>query len=737
MAGLYSKNNLAEVQLNMKDGLQKLYKTGIQEDLRLFAFANAIFSEVRSGVTKTDATTGTSTVVENEIAGLINEPFTNEAGNVINRTKFVTNSFTFSSDNLIYFEKIGDFGFDQRPGFFDVAVQSNAGDGSSQGTLQFPTGTSVTSLNRIIGNDNAVYYVLDDADPGEDFRISLALNGNPLLGTDLSDARDNITVAGGAKIRIGRPEGAPVVVSKNGSIVAATVVGSGSGYEIERTDRPGGFASNSTYTISEVGNFDWVSIGGPVEADAAPGVQFTTADISGVTQDNATTGSAIRILPTASPGQKINVNVRGERSGAENAIIQLTIVDGKISKLIPVVIISGGSGYYDDEALIPIKQCRLNRFNQQETPELYKCKNYSAFQDRLIHRSFKYTVPSAGDEIDYDTAVLGYEGTIAQTRYFYQTKDAGEDGFFLYDPVTQQDLYLGAKYNSLYSIPTTASTPSLTLKRFDTITALNLLNIDSLNSQSRINDYDDNVFSVSDSLGSQIRSLTQTVENIRVSFKTLFQNNKRQRLITDEKNTLGTQFNIFEGKSFDSTFRLILRDPDGVLDRTDITFNDLNALEAEDAVEITLSDQIYHCPGMYIRVGSSPEGEPLYKRAFSTDDKPFSSAKGKVYLSPILNKLSSGDYATGSFAAVASSGENKYSISTAYLRSGGSYVKGFVSNIGTIIQNLSENEENGGFVYHRALDVVSIGNVVGYPLFDYYDGASLKSNIRSPRVLVG
>ena len=78
MAGLYSKNNLGEVQLNLKDALQKLYDTGIQEDLRLFAFANSIYSEVRSGVTRTNAETGQAEVIPNEIKGLINEPFTNE-----------------------------------------------------------------------------------------------------------------------------------------------------------------------------------------------------------------------------------------------------------------------------------------------------------------------------------------------------------------------------------------------------------------------------------------------------------------------------------------------------------------------------------------------------------------------------------------------------------------------------------------------------------------------------------
>ena len=271
------------------------------------------------------------------------------------------------------------------------------------------------------------------------------------------------------------------------------------------------------------------------------------------------------------------------------------------------------------------------------------------------------------------------------------------------------------------------------MRRFDTITSLNLLNIASLDSTSRISDYLDNTFSVSTGLGDQLRSLTDRVESIRQSFKTLLQNNKRQRVVTDELNTIGTDFNIFEGKNFDSTFRLIFRDPDGVIDRSDVTFSLLNALESQDGVEVTAGNITYHAPGMWLRTGSDADGNALYKRAFSTDAKPYASTKGRVVLSPILNKLATGNYNVGTFSSVAESGENKYSISTAYLRSGGEFVQGFVSNIGTVVQNLSASPRNGGFVYHRTLTSQVIGTVTGYPLFDYYDSAS---NLRTPYILV-
>ena len=184
---------------------------------------------------------------------------------------------------------------------------------------------------------------------------------------------------------------------------------------------------------------------------------------------------------------------------------------------------------------------------------------------------------------------------------------------------------------------------------------------------------------------------------------------------------------------------MVFRDPDGVIDRSDVEFGDLNDLEYEDGVE-TIADRTggvsYHAPGIWLKTGINLQGEVLYKRAFSTDDKPYSSKRGGIVLSPLINKLTNDvPYydVNATFAPVADSNENKYSISTAYLKQNGDVVKGFVSNIGTIVQNLSATPSNGGFVYHRTLTSQTISNVKGYPLFDYYDPAG---NIQSPYILV-
>jgi len=583
MAGLYNKKNLGEVQLNLKDAVQKLYNPGIEKDLRLFAFSNSLYSEISSAVVQADATE-----VLKEIYGLINVPFTKENGVVVNRTKFVTNKLTYSSNNKVFFNTISSSGltFDKRTDF---------------------------------------------------------------------------------------TEGAPVVVSRNGSLVNAEVIGAGSQYEI-----------------------------------ITP-------------QDAVLTGAS----------NAIRVNVRGKESGAENAIAEITILaNGTVSTLTPPSIIFGGSGYLEEEELAIITQCRVNRFGQQETPALQKCKNYPSTENRLFHKSFKYTVPQPGQNINYNTATLGYEAVLAQSKYLYKTADCDEGGFFLFDERTAKWLYLGDFYNNIFVVQSSVS-PLITIRRYDTITSLNLLNLESLNATSYLFDYYRG-FSVGEGLGAQIRSLSQSVETVKGSFKDLLQNNKRQRRVTDEKNTLGTSYNIFDGRNFNSSFRLIMRDPDGVIDKDQVAFTDIRSLEQPDQVELTIPslNASYHIPGMYINVGG------VYKRAFSTDDKPFLSSRGNNFISPLIDKLTNtaDPYTTGGFVSRTSSGENKYSISTAYLRPGGEVVVGFDTNIGSLVQNLSSVAGNGGFVYRRVLitpDINTSQNVKGWPLLDYVH----LGIVRSPVIL--
>ena len=103
-AGLYTKFNLSEDGLNATDALQKLYGPQIQEDINLFAFASRLESTISSA----------STSSANQLFGLVNEPYKDGDGDEILRTRFVTNSYTFSSENRVWLDRISSVFFDQR-----------------------------------------------------------------------------------------------------------------------------------------------------------------------------------------------------------------------------------------------------------------------------------------------------------------------------------------------------------------------------------------------------------------------------------------------------------------------------------------------------------------------------------------------------------------------------------------------------------------------------------------------
>lgn len=564
MAGLYSKRNLGEVQLNLVDAVQKLYSTGIQRDITLFAFSNSLFSDINSATYIEDFESGQKTVIPNQIYGLKNEPFFDGQQTVL-RTKFITNAFTFSSENKVYFD--------------------------------------------VISTDSFSFDARTSSDPG-----------------------------------------AKVLVSRNGSLVNVGVKGSGSQYEIKDED----------------------------------GVVVETQDV-------------------------VDVRVRGKVSGANNAVVRVTVTaDGKISRTILPVVISGGSGYLEGEVLDIIPQCGVDRYGVVETPLNTKCAEYSSAANRLYR-----------DAYNENNETLGFDASLFSVPYTYTTKFSGSDGFFLYDETNQEWVYLGAYYDELRYISDSGE-PKLVIKRADVLTSQNLLSLYKLNTRSNFFDYDE-TYSVSEDISSNIRALSDSVEKIKDQFKYLFQNSRRSRLADDPQNELGTEYNVFNGVNIDSSFRIVVRDPDSVLDRPELDFFTIrDTLNSAGAVELSLGEETLHVPGLWINLGDK------YQRVFSSDDKPFFSSNKKNLISPLLTKLNTGtDFSVdGAYTERAEFGDNKYSISTSYLKTGASSVLGFNTTISVLTQNLSSSIEGGGFVYHSPFTSPVINtsqNIVGLPLFKYRD----------------
>lgn len=387
------------------------------------------------------------------------------------------------------------------------------------------------------------------------------------------------------------------------------------------------------------------------------------------------------------------INLLGLVSGASNATAQVTVnANGTLSRT--VILVSGGTGYVPGEYLQPIPAC-----GAEDNPEEDKCLRYTT---NSLHHS------------TYSSGSLGYTALLLNERYLYTVKSANQDGFFLYDEKSDDWVYLGSVYDSIQSFPA-LSTPGLRLSRLDTLSSENLVQLYKLDGRSQFYQYGDG-YEPGSNLSSSIRSISDSTEAIKNSLPRFVQNVKVQ----SEDTELGFTYNRFKGLNVQSDYRVIFRDPDGVIDDQAITFFDLRD-QTNERGQVRIDGVAV--PGIWLYTGEK------YQRVFSTDDKPFFSQSGRNYLSPILTKFSS-----GSVVSASESGDNKYSISAGYYKPGTpvstNSVRGFNTTLGTLVQNLSSSSStnDGGFVYHRTLTVsYNIRGIVdSWPLFSYSDNGVIK-----------
>jgi hypothetical protein len=151
---------------------------------------------------------------------------------------------------------------------------------------------------------------------------------------------------------------------------------------------------------------------------------------------------------------------------------------------------------------------------------------------------------------------------------------------------------------------------------------------------------------------------------------------------------------------------MVFRDPDSVLDQESIDFF---------TIRDTLSGQNNYrvgdvaVPGIWLFAGDK------YQRAFSSDDKPFFSSLGRNYLSPALYDTSGNE--------LSESGQLKYSISASYRNSVSGTIRGFDTEVGTLVQTISSTTGRGGFVYHRPLTVTTTSGISSWPILSYTDSS--------------
>lgn len=392
---------------------------------------------------------------------------------------------------------------------------------------------------------------------------------------------------------------------------------------------------------------------------------------------------------------QVKARLLGKTSGANSAEVSVTIKEnGTVDVLEGVTILNGGFGYASGEYLELIPGC-----NESDTPSEDRCLNYN--------------YPAVLKQSYFVNGQVSKKALIKNELYMYRVSFSDRDGFFLYDDLEQKYVFLGSEYDSVLEIEPLES-PSISIKRKDQLSSQDFVKLYNLNGVSAFYSYGDS-FRVVETISDRIKSLSDKTEELRSSFKLFIQNSVQQKTISDSSNTLGTQFNILGGKNVISDHRIVLRDPDGVLDQESLDFTSLSTLTLPG--QTSLSGQ--NIPGIWLWTGEK------YGRVFSSDEKAFMSVDGKKYLSPAVYDESGSELSeTGSY---------KYSVSSSYLKPGTSVVRGFDTQLTTLIQNLSGPlaPENGGFVYHRTLSPDTLRTeptytVKAWPLFSYREDDIVK-----------
>lgn len=427
------------------------------------------------------------------------------------------------------------------------------------------------------------------------------------------------------------------------------------------------------FTFSE-GNLVWFreadSLQSIVVSDSGQIVNLTVTGTGGGYEARSSNGTEL-----AYPAS-VQVRLRGLESGSTDAIALVTVnANGTLSRTVSVV--NGGTNYLPNETLQLIPSCYEN-----DEPTEDKCIKY------------------AGNALYY-VYETGYNASLKNERYLYTVKSAGVDGFFLYDEKEQEWVYLGEVYDSFQFVST-----SISLSRLDTLTSRNLTQLYKLDGRSHFFNYNEG-YEPGLELSGNLRSISNSIELIKSDLPLFVQNVKLQ----SSDNELGFTYNRFVGLNIQSDYRILFRDPDGVIDDPSLDFFTLRD-QTNEAGQVSINGTAI--PGIWLFTGEK------YQRVFSTDDKPYFSQSGRSYLSPILTQFDG----SGGLEAATS---NLYAISAGYYKPGSpltnSSVRGFNTQLGTLVQNLSAVGKDGGFVYHRTLVVQENirGIVDSWPLFSYLD----------------
>lgn len=573
-------------------------------------------------------------------------------------------------------------------------------------------------------------------------------------------------------------------------------------------------------------NFDKRSIaetyGAPIRVSLNGSITYTSVVSTGINYYVVNSNGDELTLPA-----EVEVRVRGRESGASNALVKVTIKDdGTIDQLKETKVVSPGSGYVRNEFLEIVPGCGPEDNPNEDACAIYNSvttQNGTYVQDNTdtititlqshklsanssVSLSFttgsanngnylvtvvddnNFTVKTSDIKITSGDVKISRNGTSIRQTYFvngkpsygallknelytYRVVFSGRGGFFLYDDKVGQFIYLGSSYNATRVLPESESA-NLVISRLDKLSSNDFVKLYNLDGQAASFSYS-KVFQLNKSISETLDSFAFLAEELSNSFQLFVQNVRLPASVGEDGNTLGIQYNLLEGRSINSKFRMVFRDPDGVLDEqvyensgTYTQIQNIITVSVAGGHNLNTGDTVY----LTFTSGSSISGKFVITVVeenttdFTVEATDSKSAQGNVIISKgvsfsILSTLVNPNQTTfaglrvpgiwlwtgekyqrvfssdeKAFVGVdgkkyispsiynkndlnselSESGENKYSVSAIYYKSISKEIKGFDTQLSVLIQNISgqDKPENGGFVYHRQLspEVIREGN---------------------------
>lgn len=688
-AGLFTGFNLSEEGLNATDALQKLYAPQIQQDLLLFAFSNRLESVIYSA----------STASSNQIYGLINDPITDAQGNIILRTKILTQGqpngdesllqevYTFSDNNLVWFDKV---------------------TSGLESSVKISINGSIVNVSALGTGEN--YKILDS--DGDEILLPAQINVR-VRGEDSGSDNGKVKITIASDGSVDQLADAVVVTPGTGYIDQETLeiipgcvendipAEDGCLLYTEEATRSGGTYSQSGNTVTVTLNGHGLSDDDQVSLDFTSGESIDLTSIVTVTDSDTFTVQSSQNISTSGDVKVTIPNC---------SLVQDPYVSGKPSvkaflkneRYTYRVRFSGNDGFflYDDRVseylYLGASYDALKIIPPQPEPSMAMRR-----RDEISSRNLSQLY-----NLDGSSSFYSYEDNYAAGESIGNTIRGLSDSV--------EELKDGFKY-----FVQNARLPSESLNNLGT--SYNIIEGRNINTNHRIvfrdpdGVLDQPLFEDSSATYTQSGSVITVAstghglsagEKVNLIFSTGTATDGRYEIDTASTD----EFTVTSGQNATTSGDVVVRQG--------VNFFEIRSLTG--AGQTTYFGQ--NIPGIWLWSGDK------YRRVFSTDDKPFMSRNEKEYLSPAIYDIS------GSLVAA---NDYRYSISTAYYKPGepatAEYIKGFDTTLSVLIQNITPatDSNNGGFVYHRTLTTETIKTTTGYtvkswPLFSYLDGSAIK-----------